>query len=646
MRPFLFFETIFGDRKMLQKMRDQSQSLVAKILVGAIIFVLSVFGFGAFSLFAIGEPAVAEIDGDEIVESELLTQVERERRQIIMRMGAEFDPGLIDENELRRGVLDRLIDRRILLHEADRESLTAPPAVVDETIRAIPQFRAANEFSQEMAKNVLSQMLHTPASFRKELDEDIRLRQLNDGLARTGFIIKAELSRIAALQRQKRDIAWLIIPAEDYAEEVELSDQEIDNHYQTNRDEYVDPESIEVDYLELDLSEFSADAEVAELDVVAEYEAEKRARGGKEERRAAHILLEVTDERSEADAIALAKELRQRVLDGEDFAGLARSNSDDPGSAGGGGDLGYVTRDGEFDADFTDALFGLDPGTISQPVASAFGVHLIQLGDVRVRQLPTLEELRDTLTDRVRQRKAEESFVEARRKMEELAFEQFDSLEGVAAELGLDVRHAGPFSRDDGEGIAADARVRTAAFSDDVLVDANNSGTINLPNDHALVLRVSRHQPSRQMPLTEVIDQVRETLRATHTAALAETTGKEAIASLEQGLATDLVALSLGRAWQVMADATRFHGGVPAEVLSAAFEAVRPASGGKSMGFAQFPNGDVAVVTVSRVNDGTLDDLSANESDALSRFLESESARTEFEAFRKSLIGRAVIERS
>lgn len=631
---------------MLQKMRDQSQSLVAKILVGAIIFVLSVFGFGAFSLFAIGERSVAEVDGEEIPESDLLTQVERERRQIVMRMGADFDPSVIDENELRQGVLERMIDREILLQEAQRESLAAPDELVDETIRSIPQFRAGNQFNQEMARNVLSQFLHSPASFRAELAEDIQLRHLNDGVGRTSFITKSELSRVAALQRQTRDVAWLLILAEGYREQSTISDDEIEVHYQSRLDEYIELETVEVDYLELDLGQFADDTDVTEDEVVAEYETEKRALGGAEERRAAHILLELSDDRDETAAIELVQRLRQRVLDGEDFGALAEVNSDDPGSAGGGGDLGYLTRESEFDADFTQALFALEPNSLSEPVVTQFGVHLIKVGDVRVRELPSLEELRESLEERVRQRKAEESFVEVRRKMEELAFEQFDSLEGVAATLGLEVQHAGPFYRESGEGVGSDVRVRTVAFSDDVLVEGNNSTTINLGRDRALVLRVTHHEPQRQIPLEEISDQVREALAMERAAAIAETTAREAIASMEQGIATDLIAASLGRNWLVMENATRFQGAVPGEVLTTAFELARPAAGGKSVGSTRLENGDYAIVSVSRVSDGTLEDLSASEADALSRFLEAEGARTEFEAFRKSLVDAAVVERT
>ena len=388
------------------------------------------------------------------------------------------------------------------------------------------------------------------------------------------------------------------------------------------------------------------DADVTDDEIGLEYEAEKRARGGEEERRAAHILLELADDRDEAAAIELAEGLRQRILDGEDFAVLAEVNSDDPGSASGGGDLGYISLESEFDADFTQALFALEPDSLSEPVVTQFGVHLIKVGDVRVRELPSLDELRETLDARVRQRKADQSFAEARRNMEELAFEQFDSLEGVATTVGLEVHHAGPFYRESGEGIATSASVRAVAFSDDVLVEGNNSGTVNRGNDRALVLRVTHHELQRQIPLEEISDQVRESLFSERAATMAEDTGYEAITSMEQGIATDLIATSLGLNWQLMEGATRFNGGIREEVLGVAFEVARPSGSGKSVGSVRLESGDFAVVSVSRVVDGTLEDLSDGETDALSRFLEGESARTEFEAFRKSLVDQAVVERS
>lgn len=81
--------------------------------------------------------------------------------------------------------------------------------------------------------------------------------------------------------------------------------------------------------------------------------------------------------RSRDEAYALAQELRERILAGEDFAELAREHSDDRGSAREGGDLGEFTR-GQMVKPFSDAAFALEPGGVSDVVESEFGFHIIQ----------------------------------------------------------------------------------------------------------------------------------------------------------------------------------------------------------------------------------------------------------------------------
>lgn len=82
--------------------------------------------------------------------------------------------------------------------------------------------------------------------------------------------------------------------------------------------------------------------------------------------------------RTEAEALALAQELRQRILDGEDFATLAQEYSDDPGSAANGGDLGWFGR-GVMVPAFEEAAFSLAVGEVSEPIKTDFGYHLIEV---------------------------------------------------------------------------------------------------------------------------------------------------------------------------------------------------------------------------------------------------------------------------
>lgn len=82
--------------------------------------------------------------------------------------------------------------------------------------------------------------------------------------------------------------------------------------------------------------------------------------------------------RDEAETLALANELRQRILAGEDFAALAAEYSDDPGSGAKGGDLGWFGR-GAMVAPFEEAAFSLEIGEISEPIRTDFGYHLIEV---------------------------------------------------------------------------------------------------------------------------------------------------------------------------------------------------------------------------------------------------------------------------
>lgn len=123
--------------------------------------------------------------------------------------------------------------------------------------------------------------------------------------------------------------------------------------------------------------------------------------------RARHILLsypeQATDEQRDS-VEAVARDLRERVQAGEDFAALAREYSDDRGTAPDGGDLGWFER-GEMVRPFEEAALATEPGEVSEPVESPYGIHLIQVYDRDVRPF---EQIRSGFRSRtVRQRVAE-----------------------------------------------------------------------------------------------------------------------------------------------------------------------------------------------------------------------------------------------
>ncbi len=121
-----------------------------------------------------------------------------------------------------------------------------------------------------------------------------------------------------------------------------------------------------------------------------------------------HILLRPGPKLTEAQAVERLADYRRRVIDRQDtFEELARRYSED-GSAKNGGDLGW-TNPRQFVPEFEEAMNALQPGDISQPIASRFGIHLIQLEARREAKLNQREQ-RDLVRNIVREKKLEQSF--------------------------------------------------------------------------------------------------------------------------------------------------------------------------------------------------------------------------------------------
>ncbi|NKI16625.1 molecular chaperone SurA [Spongiibacter sp. KMU-166] len=114
--------------------------------------------------------------------------------------------------------------------------------------------------------------------------------------------------------------------------------------------------------------------------------------------RASHILLKPSAIRSEAETRALAEKLRRRALNGESFRDLAKEYSEDIGSAQEGGDLGW-TSPGQLVPEFQEAMDNADIGTITEPVQSAYGWHIIKV--VERRQHDVSDQLRERMARNV-----------------------------------------------------------------------------------------------------------------------------------------------------------------------------------------------------------------------------------------------------
>lgn len=589
----------------MQAFREMVRGWLGKTLL-ALLAIPFVF-VGLESYFgSSGDPEVASVNGTAISKSLLDRAVDNQRQQLLARMGEGATLTPEQQAELRNRVLDNLIERELLLGSAEGAGYRVSEQTLQKLIRDTPTFQADGKFSPERYAQVLSQIGESPSTFPERARQEILAAQRVGGWLQSAFITSAELDMLARLDNQQRDVEYVVVPAERFLATVAVTPAEIDAYYRKEARRFTLPEQVSVAYIQLARDRFVKEAAsaVTEDAIKARYEERLKALAAGEERQASHILITVSDKVSDAQAKAKADALARQVAEGADFAALAKANSQDPGSAATGGDLGYAGK-GMFVPEFEQALFALkQAGDVSPVIKTPFGYHLIKLTDIRASAAPSLASLRGELENEVRQTRADELYGQAVEKVDALVYEAAD-LQEPAASAGAAIQTTPLFTRQGSDGLAGERKVIEAAFSDDVLLEGKNSGGITLADGSTVWLRVAKHEKERRVPLAEVTEVITGKLKQDKAVAearkLAETMVKTAG---KDGLAAAAAAQGLRVA--VQAGITRRTEMPSQELLRDIFRAPHPVNGKPQATVVGLGAGGAAVVAVTAVKPGAV----------------------------------------
>ena len=615
---------------MLQNIRDNSQGWIAKTIIGIIVLLLALTGFEAIFNTAGNSRNAAEVNGEEIPLDDLNQAMNMQRRQLAQQLGGDFDASMLDDRLVREASLRGLIDQALLLQGAREADFAFSDTALDQLILQTPEFAVDGVFNASRFDQFIQQLGYTRLQFRELLRQEMLVGQLQAGIGASGFVTDEQIQHFARLEQQTRDFAIVTVPADSSG--VEIDEEQAREYYEQNAERFRSPEQVVLDYIELNKESFFDQVDVTDEQIEGLYQ--QRIANLAQQRRAAHILIEA-DSSSDAEAKAKIDEIAQRLAAGEDFAALAKEFSDDPGSAGEGGDLGFAGP-GVYDPEFENALYELAQDQVSEPVRTEFGWHLIKLLGVQSPEVPTLESLKPELVRELKTQQVEQRFVEVSKQLEDYAFEASD-LAQPAQELALTVQTTEPFGRDGGGGIASNRQVIQTAFSDEVLVDGANSSIIELDPDTVVVVRVKQHLQPEALPFDTVKEGIIAQLQRDKAAEKASEEGERLLAALRDNGQADAQ-------WQTTEAASRNHEGVEPAVLQQVFRMPRPEASDKpSYGSVRLGNGDYVVIRLDGVNESNVE-LSEQDKQSYRRFLASRSGQQDFAAYREMQRADAKIE--
>jgi peptidyl-prolyl cis-trans isomerase D len=624
---------------MLQAINDRIKGWLGAIVVALITVPFALWGIQAY-LGHSGKEYAAKVNGDEITPREFDFNYKQQLGELTRRYGDKLP---LSYDDIKSQVLEQMINSRLLEKETYSEGYRISDASLKNNMKQL--FSRNGVFDRQLYDSVLVSRGMTSARFEYELRDELRVQQMQNGLAVSAIATDAEVRRLAELDLQTRDIRLLMYKAGDYSTDVTVSDDEITEYYRSHIDQYMTPEKVSVDYIELTSENLAKDMDVDEQQVKALYQDYKTELALHEERKARHILLKIgSTPETERDAVkAKMQQIQQELKQGKSFAELAKKYSQDPGSSKQGGDLGWITA-GQMVKPFEDALFKLKPGEVSDIVETQYGLHLIQLEDVRSEKPLSYKDKHDELVKQLEHDAISSKFYDLSETMATTAYENPDSLGAVVDAMDLPVKTSKLFTRQSGEGIAQEQKIRTAAFSNAVIEQGLNSDTIELSPEHVVVLRMHEHVPASQRPLSEVRSSIEKQLRIEKGHKLALAAAMAARQKIIAGEKPENTLRDGQKLEQYKALTRTATDGIDPVVVASSFRMAHPHDGHPTVKAVSLFNGDIALVILDKVS--TPATIPQDRLDIIKQQLNKELARADFEAALSNIKSASKIERN
>lgn len=588
----------------MQQFRNLLSGWLGKLLLFIFILPFALFGIEGIFNSNSSQDVAFSVNGVEISKVEVSRAIENQRQNLKQQMGGQIDDAFLTDDLLRPRVVEGLIQKELIRQAAEKDGMAVSSNLVKSYVRSLPQFQdEAGAFSNDKLESLLVQANFTKARLYDAVQESMVLEQLQSGIGATAFITPAELEYIVKLNGQKRVVSYATLQAAPLKDGIELTPEEISAFYETNKVQYRTEEKVKVNYVVIGLEDFMGDVEVDESELNAAYDDYVHGLKAQERRRASHVLVEVSDDRSEQDAKTRIEEALAKLNSGASFEDVAKEYSDDIATAASGGDLDFAGR-GLYDTAFEDALFALkQDGDMTEVVKSEFGFHIIKLTGVESPEIASFADKKAELLASIKAEHAKMKLDEAADDIGRKAYESGD-LQFISESYDKPVQTTAFFTQRGGAGVATNQAFIAAAFSEPVLQDGHNSEVIDLGDNKVAVLRMAEHQPARDQALTEVEDQVRTALMQQKMRELATQKAEAIVAKLKEGSDLASVSEEFGISWKENVEVTRQSGDVSRSVISTAFEMPKPAETGVSAKKVGLPSGDQEIIVLSKVIEG------------------------------------------
>ena len=476
---------------MLSAIRNKSKGWVAYVVVGFITIPFALFGIQDY-VSGSSNASIATVDGEDVDINVYYQELNTQQRNLQQQLGAAYSQEI--DNALKQTLIDSMINEKLLENFANSLDVVTLDDEVRSVIEMNQAFIVDGKFSEDRYSQLLRLNSYSPAGYEIAQSKALTRDQIKRNLSGSAFMSSTQIKQLNDLASQEREVSYIALNTKDYESQVSVSQSEISDYFNENRSNFIEGRKVKVDFVELSLADMEEPASPDEETLKSLYDDNLELYTNSERRRAQHILVENEE---------LAKELLEQINQGADFSELAIVNSKDTSSNEKGGDLGFFEKD-LMGAEFDEAAFAMNVGEVSEIVSTDYGYfHIIKLTDIEDETVQSFDDVTEQLVALNKKNVSKKMLFDLLEEFASLAYEE--SLDMVADQFGLELQTSDYFASSSEQ---YDEAFVSAAFSETVIDEGENSEVIELSAEKFVVLSLSSAQPEREKELDEVKDQV------------------------------------------------------------------------------------------------------------------------------------------
>ena len=625
----------------MQFIRDHANSMWSKLILGGVA--ISLAGIGGTQIFS-GPSAdtVATVNGEKIT----LQEVEAQYQQLLNANAQNTD--LTDDLQRQYKLIARqdLLQRRAMDGQIKDWKVRASNRAVAEEIVSIPAFLKDGKFDQESYRASLFNAGYNVETFESAVRRDVEENIVREALINSVFIPERALVEQIEFAGQSRDVVVASINFADNADYSVISDEDVKKSYEDNSAQYVTPNRVKLQYLEISADNAStADVVFNDEDIAAE--ADKLQKAG-EQRLSEQFTIEYSGDAEKQSAIAKLADIKARIESGTLTFDQAKDEIANTDNA-------YYNRNGNFKYGaagipaFDDELFSLTKeAPLSNPFAIDGEVHMVHLLNIDTPYKDEAQLMAAAKEALVNNSKVS-AYLAKEARMQELAETYTDSLGEIAQDLGVELKETDWLDLDKREGLLSDPTVWSAVNTYEVTENHHNSLPFAYENksNHAMIVRIEEQEASRPQTLEESFDAIKAELAQNHSKekiqnqiqSILESGDVESFQNdieqlgFEYNQYDDLAVTSVGQLAQP----------VEQYAISNGFQKIQQLEEGKPKYTVEEVDGHLVVVGFNNIKKGQKSDFSEDEQAQIVSYLQGVEANYEYRAFQQYLLNNSKV---